>query len=269
MTLLHSVILGIVQGLGEFLPISSSGHLVVTPWLLNFDDPGLSFDVALHFGTLIAIVAYFWKDWVELFRGFFISFTANGKTERNILTRNLFLYLVAASVPGALVGLALDDIIEANFRAPLLVAGAMAIMGVILWAVDAKSSSNKNLGDIRLKEALLIGISQALALFPGVSRSGITMTTARLLKVDRVSAARFSFLLATPITFGACVLKFDDFIKGGVGVNEIVGILVSGIIGFLSIKYLLQFVRTYTFQIFAYYRFVFALLVLVVYLLRA
>lgn len=265
MTYLHAILLGVVQGLGEFLPISSSAHLVITPWFFGFEDPGLTFDVALHFGTLIALLSFFWKDWVVLIGGaarFIIK-----KEGRDKQSFNLLLFLAAASVPGAIAGLALEDLAETVFRSPLLIAMNMAFMGAVLWIVDSKSGKIKKVNDVTFKDSIFVGISQALALVPGVSRSGITMTSGLLRGLTREAAARFSFLLAMPITFGACLLKVDDFLAGHPAGPEYVGIAVSALVGFLSIKYLLKFIQTYSFKVFVYYRFIFAAVVVVRYLI--
>ncbi len=254
MTYLQSIILGLVQGLGEFLPISSSAHLIIVPWMfgtlsLHFPDPGLTFDVALHFGTLFALLFYFWKDWIE------------------ILTRQhrLLLFIIIASIPGAIAGMLLEKLAENTFRNPLLIALNMAVMGGVLFWADQNAKQKNGLPQISFADSLIIGFSQALALVPGVSRSGITITAGLLRGLDRGSAARFSFLLAAPITFGACLLKAKHFLAGSPGGVELTGIVVSALVGFLSIKYLLRYVQTFSYRIFAYYRFLFALVVVGVY----
>lgn len=249
MSYLQSIVLGIVQGLSEFLPISSSAHLVIVPWAFHFPDPGLTFDVALHFGTLFALIAYFWKDWIE------------------ILTRQhrLLLFIIIASIPAAIAGMLLEKLAESTFRSPLLIAVNMALMGgVLLWA-DGYSQRGKDLPRVSFWDSFLIGCSQALALVPGVSRSGITITTGLLRGLDRQTAARFSFLLAAPITAGACLLKAKHFLAANPSGIELTGIAVSALVGFLSIKYLLRFVQTFSYRIFVAYRFLFALAVIGVY----
>ena len=249
MTYFQSIILGIVQGLGEFLPISSSAHLAIVPWAFRFPDPGLTFDVALHFGTLFALLFYFWKDWVE------------------ILTRGhrLLLLIIMASIPGAVAGLLLEKLAESTFRSPILIALNMAVMGGVLFWVDGHAKRERGLPQISLMDSLIIGFSQALALVPGVSRSGITITAGLLRGMDRPAAARFSFLLAAPITAGACLLKAKHFLAGSPGGIEFTGIVVSALVGFLSIKYLLSYVQTFSYRVFSYYRFLFALVVVGVY----
>lgn len=253
MTFLESFVLGVVQGLGEFLPISSSGHLVIVPWIMNFKDPGLAFDVALHFGTLFALIAYFWRDWISIF-----------KREN----RRLLILLVISAIPGGIAGVLLDDWAETVFRHPLLVAFDMALLGgVLLWA-DRRPLGNLEINRVGYGKALLIGCAQALALVPGVSRSGATITAALLGGLSRQGAARLSFLMATPITFGACLFKSREFIEAGVGRPEVVGIVTSAVVGFLTIWFLLRYVRERSFAIFSYYRFLFAAVVTGWYFIR-
>lgn len=266
MTITHAIILGIVQGLGEFLPISSSAHLVITPWLLKFEDPGLAFDVALHAGTLFALVAYFWRDWAKLTRAFFSSLKK--KRANYSQDEKLFWYLVIASVPGAIVGKLLEEHAETLLRNPLLIAGTMAVMGLVLWVADQMQNHRIDMHHIGVKESLIIGLSQALAIIPGVSRSGSTISAGLFLGLTRETAARFSFLMAFPITLGAVLVKAKAFFQGGIGSPEIVGIVVSAITGFLAIKYMLAYVRKYSYRIFVAYRLAFALMIVVVYIFR-
>jgi undecaprenyl-diphosphatase len=265
MTLWQAVILGAVQGLGEFLPISSSAHLVIVPWLFRFSDPGLTFDVALHFGTLIALVAYFYKDWFRLLKAAFTSLTK--KRVNYSSEEKLFWYLVLASIPGAVFGYLLEKQAETIFRSPLLIALMMTVMGIFLLAADQASRKNKDLQQVSFLDSILIGLSQAMALIPGVSRSGITITTGLSRGLTRTAAARFSFLLATPITAGAALLKAKAFFHAGINREALVGIAVSTFFGFLSIKYMLAYLQKYTYRVFVVYRFLFSLVVVVVYFL--
>lgn len=274
MTYLQAIILGLVQGLGEFLPISSSAHLVIMPWFFDFKDPGLTFNVALHFGTLLAIIAYFWRDWVMIFSGSFrvLARKKNKDPHLDIEDRNQFYLLIllgVATVPGALAGLFLEDYAETVFRSPLLIALNMALLGALLFLADYRFQGKKDLSHIGFVNSLLIGLSQALALVPGVSRSGITMTVGLFSGFTRVTAARFSFLMAAPITLGACILKAPQFFETSITGQALTGILVSAISGFLSIKYLLKYVRIYNYRPFVYYRFIFAIGVVGVYFLRS
>jgi len=258
MTTLQSIIMGTVQGLGEFLPISSSAHLVLVPWLFQWQDPGLTFDIALHFGTLIAVVIYFWRDWLHLLaKGFSAARSSQGK---------LFWYLVAATIPGALVGFLLESYAETIFRNPFLIAFMLIALGVILYWADRKGAKNTEISNITFKTSFLIGISQALAIIPGVSRSGITMTTGLLLGLTRAGATRFSFLLSAPIIFGAAVVKMPHVLSHPemITLNFLLGIIVSCITGLASIGFLLRYVQTRTFLPFVWYRFILGALVIIV-----
>lgn len=273
MTYLHSFVLGLVQGLGEFLPISSSAHLVIAPWLFQFEDPGLAFDVALHLGTLLAVVCYFWRDWLTILGGTFhyVTRPALRASPPIKLAYKLFWYLVIASVPAALAGVLLNDWAEGYFRAPWLVALNMVALGAVLLWIDKKKAdlATANLEEITLKQALMIGCAQAFALLPGVSRSGITITVALILGLNRTASARFSFLLSTPIIFGACLLKYQYFLHVFQNPQALFGIAVSAIFGFLSIKYLMKLLRHYSYAVFSYYRFAFGAAVFALYFARS
>jgi len=262
LNLFESVVLGLVQGLGEFLPISSSAHLVIVPWLFNWTDPGLTFDIALHLGTLVAVVLYFWRDWLNLI--------LKGFTDRKSVEGRLFWYLVAATIPGGLIGLLLEHKAETTFRNPLLIAVMLIILGIILYLADRKSYKNIDLRAITFKTSLLIGISQALAIIPGVSRSGITMTVGLILGLTREGAARFSFLLSAPIILGAALVKLPQIAANPsmVTVSFIVGMVVSCLTGVASIGFLLRYVQTKTFLPFVWYRFALGVIVIAVALLR-
>lgn len=265
MEYIQHIILGLAQGLGEFLPISSSGHLVILPWLFNFSDPGLAFDVALHWGTLIAVVAYFWKDWIRLLRSL-ISRDRNSAPVKN--DRKLIGYIIVASIPGALFGYLLDDWAETSFRAPLLVATTLALMGIFLSVADKKGGGKRNFNEITLLDSIVIGLSQAVAIIPGVSRSGATITTALFRNINRESAAKFSFLMSAPIILGAGLVKLPEIIAEGISLSVIIGTLVAAISGFLSIKYLLRFVQTKNYSPFVWYRLAFSAVIIIVYILR-
>jgi undecaprenyl-diphosphatase len=262
LTLLQSIVLGLVQGLGEFLPISSSAHLVLVPWLFKWQDPGLTFDVALHLGTLVAVVLYFFSDWLKLL----ISGFSNVRSTEG----RLFWYLVVSSIPGAAVGFILEKKAETVFRTPLLIAIMLIVMGIILYWADQKSRKSTELENIDLSTSFLVGLSQALAIIPGVSRSGITMTTGLLTGLTRESAARFSFLLSTPIILGAALVKLPDVIANPnmISLNFLVGMLVSCISGIASIYFLLRYVKSKSFLPFAWYRFILGAIVIVIVFLR-
>ncbi|MCL6611951.1 MAG: undecaprenyl-diphosphatase UppP [Peptococcaceae bacterium] len=260
MSLFEAVILGLVQGMGEFLPISSSAHLVLTPWIFGWRDPGLSFDVALHIGTLVAVLAFFWQDWVVLAR--------DGLTGRKTRAGRLFWYLMAATIPGAAFGYLFEDYISTVFRNPLLIGIMLIVMGIVLYVADRYAPAVKGLDRVGWKESIWIGISQALAMIPGVSRSGITMTAGRLLGLDRETSARFSFLLSTPIIVGAGLLQVNRLTPEDLTVPFVAGVLVSAAVGYLAIRFLLRFLVTNNFFIFVAYRFVLGSAVIALALIR-
>lgn len=260
MTVFEAAILGLVQGLGEFLPISSSAHLVLAPWLFGWSYAGLTFDVALHMGTLFSVVAFFWRDWLVLARdGLRLRRTTEGK---------LFWCLVVATVPGAAVGYLLEEQAETIFRAPLLIGIMLIVMGVILYLADKMAPARKNLQQVKFADGMWIGISQALAIIPGVSRSGITMTAGRMLGLERETAARFSFLLSTPIIMGAGLLKLKDLTPADFNAPFLTGVAVSAVTGFLAIKLLLSYLTRKNFGIFVWYRFILGSVVIAVALYR-
>lgn len=254
MSVLEALVLGIVQGLAEFLPISSSGHLALTPYVFGWDPPGLAFDVALHIGTLAAVIWYFRAEWKKLIAsGWEVLRTRRATTDEE----RRVIYLVIATVPGAIGGLLLEDLAETTFRSPYLVATMLIVMGIVLWLVDRKASMVRVLPGMRWRDALLIGLAQVLALVPGVSRSGSTITAGRALGFSRESAAVFSFLMSMPITAAAVILKTPDAVAvHGINAPLIVGILASGLSGWLAITVLLRFVAKNGYGIFAVYRFI-------------
>lgn len=243
------VTLGIVQGLSEFLPISSSAHLIIVPRLLGWPDPGLTFDVALHVGTLLAVLGYFWRDWLRLLRSAHHPSSTDGR---------LFGLIVLATLPGGLVGLALDKLAEEQLRSLLLIAATSAIMGVFLWLADLYSTRRKELEQVTWSDALLVGAAQALAIVPGVSRSGITICVARTREMTRETAARFSFLLSTPIIAGSALYKLRDLPLHDLTAPFFAGVLSAAVVGALTISLLLSYLRRSGFGIFAAYRLVLA-----------
>lgn len=261
MNIFQAIVYGIIQGVGEFLPISSSAHLVITPWLLGWDDPGIAFDVALHLGTLVAVVLFFWKDWIKLFfAGIKGTKTNDGK---------LFWFLVLATIPGALIGKLFEETAETAFRNQALIGLMLIIMGIILYISDRIGKKETHIENIGLKKSFLIGLSQALAIIPGVSRSGITMSAGLFLGMTRESVARFSFLLSTPIILGAGLFKIKDILNTQIDkIPFIVGILTSAIVGFLSIKFLLDYLKNKGFGIFVWYRIIFGLIIIGIYFTR-
>jgi undecaprenyl-diphosphatase len=267
LTTAHAIALGILQGLGEFLPISSSGHLIVVPWLMGWPDSGLAFDVALHLGTLIAVGVAFWRDWVRLLRAG-LRGVASGRPFADPDSR-LLVYIVLASVPGAIAGLVLEHRAETAFRSPGLVALMMAVMGLILWAADRRARGGEEREVVSLRDAMLIGLAQALAIVPGTSRSGATISMALFLGHRREAAARFSFLLALPITFGAVLVKVPQLLRDGADHGPVLaGTLAAAVSGLLAIRVLLAYVRTRTYIPFVAYRFAFAVLAWALLLVR-
>jgi undecaprenyl-diphosphatase len=261
----QAFVLGMVQGLGEFLPISSSGHLIVVPWLFGWPVQSLAFDVALHVGTLAAVLYAFLPEWVRLV-GSALRCALRGLPFAEPEARQLWL-LALASLPAAGAGLLLDEWAETTFRSPLLVACTMSVMGALLLFADRRAGGSSS-AHVSLAHALLIGFAQALALVPGVSRSGATITAGLLLGYARPDAARFSFLLATPITAGAALLKVPKLFAAGAPPALWIGMASAAVFGFLAIRVLLGYVRTKDYRPFAYYRFAVTLLVLAVYGLR-
>ncbi len=259
--ILQALVLGIVQGLTELLPISSSAHLNLIPWIFNWDIPE-SFDVALHFGTLLAIALFFFKDWIELIKGGYNQVVKKKKSFEG----KMFWYIVIATIPGGIIGFILDHFVGDSLgNMPLLIAIALIVMGIILYVVDKKAPNKTKYEDMNFKQTFLIGLSQALAFIPGVSRSGITMTTGRLMGVDRASTAKYSFMLSAPIVLGATLYKLKDFVFG---IPFLVGVLSSFIVGLLVIKFLLQYLQKGSFKGFAIYRVVVGILVIGLYIIR-
>ena len=269
MTIIQALILGIVQGLTELLPVSSSAHLNVIPWIFKWtENPQFveefsgSFDVALHFGTLIAIGLFFIKDWINLIKA---GFKKVFKKEESVEGK-MFWYLVIATIPAGILALILDEvsekIINGNFKLEMgMIAIALIVMGIILAIVDKKAENKHKYEDINFKQSLLIGISQAIAAaFPGVSRSGITMTVARSLKIDRESAAKFSFLLSTPIVAAAVLVDITEFAL--TSISFWVGVISSFVIGLVVVKFLMDYLKKGSFKIFAIYRVILGLLIL-------
>lgn len=256
MSIWQAVVMGIIQGLGEFLPISSSGHLVLVPWIFKWEVPGLTFDVALHMGTLLAVLLYFWRDWIELLKA--------AVTGKDAYYRRVFWLLVLATIPAAVVGFLFEDVIEQFLRSPFLTAVMLILFGLLLYASD-KNRQIRRLDTMTLKDALVIGLAQCLALIPGVSRSGITMTAARGLSYTREEAARFSFLLSTPVIFGAGVLKLSNLSPAELNLPFIVGVVASCIVGIISISFLLNFLKRCSFKLFVGYRIILGLIIIALY----
>ncbi len=269
MPILHAIVLGLVQGLSEFLPISSSGHLLLVPWLFGWNDfdgdPGVekAFDVSLHIGTLVAAIVYFRADIVR-----YVGAGARTlvRRERPIDTDGRVAWLlVLSSLPAAAVGAVFEDTIDEKLGTPTIIAISLIVFGVLLGVAD-KAVGRRNVDGYRVRDAVIVGAAQALALNPGTSRSGITMTAARQIGFDRDSAARLSFLMMIPVTAGAVGLKMvkliADDIPDGLAVPMMVGIITSGISGWLAVWGLLRLVRTRSFTPFVIYRVLLGVVVL-------
>jgi undecaprenyl-diphosphatase len=270
MSVFHAVVLAIVQGLTEFLPISSSAHLWFFPWALHWPDGGLPFDVALHAGTLIAVVLFFLGTWIELvLNGFGIHYPARATSEQVQINRRLFWLLVVGTIPGGIVGYLFERFIEETWRNPGPIAAATIAIGLLMWIADSTGNLRRKLEHANLGDAIVIGSAQALALFPGVSRSGITIIAGLWRKMTRETAARFSFLLSTPLIAGAALKEVPQLMRlhrsGGVELplsTLLLAIAVSAITGYAVIGFLLRYLQTRTLKIFVVYRLVFGIVIL-------
>lgn len=276
MTLFHAVVLAIVQGLTEFLPISSSAHLWFFPWALHWPDGGLPFDVALHAGTLLAVVFFFLGTWIELIlNGFGIHFPAQATKEQVQTNRRLFWLLVIGTVPGAIVGFLFERFIEETWRNPFPIAAATIGVALLMIIADATRGLQRGLEQANLGDSIGIGSAQALALFPGVSRSGITIIAGLWRKMTRETAARFSFLLSTPLIAGAALKEVPQLMRmqrsGGVELplsTLLIAIAVSAVSGYAVIGFLLRYLQRSTLKIFIVYRIVFGIFILLLMFLR-
>jgi undecaprenyl-diphosphatase len=278
MNLFHAIALGVIQGLTEFIPVSSSAHLIIVPWLLGWPEPGLAFDVALHMGTLLALVLYFWKDLLDL-----IAAALRGLVARKPLAEphsRLAWAIAIGTIPAVIAGALFDDPLEAFFhtrvdtgtpadaRLPIvLIAVLLAGLGVLLWLAERRARHVRDLGQLSLRDGVLIGLAQALALLPGVSRSGSTLTAGLWLGFKREDAARFSFLLAIPVTLGAGVKKLYDVAKVGQLTREpllfTAGVVAAAVVGYAAIHFLLRWLRRDSTDLFTYYRWALAAVLVV------
>jgi undecaprenyl-diphosphatase len=270
MPLYQVAVLAVVQGITEFLPISSTAHLVLFPWFFGWRDPGLTFDIALHVGTLAAVVLYFARTWIRVLA------LAVGRPSRPVhptdpdadLYRNprLLWFLVAATVPGGVAGLIFQEQVETTLRSPYVIAVMMIGIGLLLWWAEKTAALKKDMGRLTLADSLTIGTAQALALVPGTSRSGITIAAALFRGLDRTAAARFSFLLSTPILAGACLKAAVDLLGAGIAPEMrlpfAAGILLSGLTGYFAIAFLLRYLQSNTLKIFIWYRIICGIMIL-------
>ncbi len=267
MDLLQSIILGAIQGITEFLPVSSTAHLVLLPWFFSWTDNGLPFNVALHMGSLLAIIYYFWRDWILIIKEFIQSVLSwsfdgrpNGKTG---------LYLIIATIPGALAGVLFEQYAAGLLRHPLSVAFTLSFFGVVLYFSDRVSKKTRTVGEMNMLDCIIIGISQAFAIIPGVSRTGITITGAMFRNLNREEAAKFSFLLGAPLIAGAGVFEARHLEYSAVmSLPFLAGVLASAVFAFLAIKFLLRFVRKSSYTVFVVYRLALSVLIAFLYLMR-
>jgi undecaprenyl-diphosphatase len=269
MNLFNAIFLGLLQGATEFLPISSSGHLALAEYFLGIQEAGLSFDVALHLGTLLGVMIYFRRDFILMFQAFVRPHS--GREEDNQHHRHLFLCICVGTIPAVVAGFLLKDAAETVFRTPVLIASTLAGAGLLLLLADTLGRLQRSIKTVGLADAVVIGLFQALALMPGVSRSGITMTAGLMRGMNRMAAARFSFLLSAPIILGAGIYNLPGIIRQGSEPGQLVfylaGFAAAAVSGYLVIAFLLRFVQSHSFAVFAYYRFVLAGLVLLIHFL--
>ncbi len=264
MPLYQAVVLAIVQGLTEFLPVSSTAHLALFPWLFGWRDPGLTFDVALHAGTLLAVLVYFWRMWVDMLRA---ALGLGSPVDPNVhQNRRLFWFLVIGTIPAGLAGFFFERAAENQLRQPVVIGAALIAVALVMWAGERVKSHNAAIGQVSLADSLLVGVAQAFAVIPGVSRSGVTMATGLFRGMSRKTAARFSFLLSTPIIAGAALKKGMEIRKEGlppeVRLPFLVGIVLSGLVGYLVIGWLIRYLERRTFRLFVVYRIALGVIVL-------
>jgi undecaprenyl-diphosphatase len=262
---IQSLVLGAVQGVTEFFPISSTAHLALLPWFFSWKDQGLPFNVALHVGSLIAILFYFWRDWALIISDFLKSVAERSFEGRP--SGKIGMFLLIGTIPGALSGFLFEERAAGILRHPLSIAFTLSAFGLLLYISDRFSKRDKSVEDMDLTDCVIIGLSQALAIIPGVSRSGITITGAMFRNFKRDEAARFSFLLAAPLIAGAGIfesrhLAYSDVVSA----PFIAGFIASAVFAFLAIKYLLRFVKKESYTLFVIYRLILAVLIVFMYL---
>lgn len=258
MTIFQAIILGIVQGFSEFLPISSSAHLVLVPAMLGWEIPAdqiFPFDVLVQLGTLVAVIIYFWKDLWAMVKAF-IAGIAKKKPLEDADSR-LAWWIILATIPAGVIGLLLDDVVEQAFKAPVLPMIFLLVTAILMWLAETLSKQERSTDDMKWLDALLIGFGQALAIFPGISRSGSTISTAMVRHIDRKNAGRFSFLMSIPIMLAAGLLGVKDLLEvqnlTAFLPAMVIGFIVAGVVGYLSIAWLLQFLREKSLKLFSYY----------------
>lgn len=251
----QGVVLGFVQGAGEFLPISSSAHLILLPWFAGWEDHGLAFDVAMHMGTLFAVLLFYFKTWLNIFGS----------------ERRLFFHIIIATIPGAVIGLLGKSYAETIFRSPLLIAVTLSALGIALWFFDRRAHDNsKEIADISIRDALLIGVSQGFAIVPGFSRSGTTISTALALGYKRDQAAKFSFFLSAPIIAGAVLVSLKDLEASAAFTQPAfyLGVLTAFLVGLAAIKFLIAYVSKKSYLPFVIYRLLLSAVIVTVFMYR-
>ena len=271
MPVYQAIILALVQALTEFLPVSSTAHLTLFPWIFHWQDPGLAFDVALHAGTLMAVLTYFFKDWLTLaFCGVGLRFPGTASPEQVAQNRRLFWYMVVGTIPAAILGKLFHHYIEDELRRPMIIGVSLVLVALLMWWADSRASLSRKLEQSNLGDALSIGTAQAVALWPGVSRSGITITTGLFRNFTRDAATRFSFILSAPVIAGAVLTEVPKLIKmhkaGGLDLplsTLVLSVLVSGIAGYFVIAFFLRYLQTRTLKVFVVYRLAFGIIILV------
>ncbi|MDD8019851.1 MAG: undecaprenyl-diphosphate phosphatase [Acidobacteriota bacterium] len=256
MSYLQALVLGILQGLGEFLPISSSAHLAVVPFLFHWNYQGLEYDVMLHLGTLLSIVCFFWKDWIKIIK--------DGFRQPRAPEGHYLWFIILATIPGALAGFLLEEKAETVFRQPELIAVSLIFFSCLIFLADRSAKNQTGLEKLTLAQAMIIGLAQSLAILPGASRSGMTIMAALFLGFRRHDSARFSFWLSTPVIIGAALLELPKISLSQIKGPFFLGFLTSALVGFLSIKFLLTFLKTRTLMPFVIYRLLLAGLILII-----
>lgn len=268
MGFIQPIILGLVQGLGEFLPISSSGHLIITSWLLKWQDQGLAFDVALHWGTLVAVLIYFRKDILQLASSFLASLIPSKRNFASDPHQRMAWLVLLGTIPAAIAGKLFEEQISTVLRSPITVVITLSIGALVIFAVDRWGMKAKHMHDLTWKDALVIGLAQAIAIIPGVSRSGATMVAGLGVGLTRQQTARFSFLLSAPIILGAGVLELPAIFSHPEPTSVVVGFLAAAVFGFAAIHFLMRYIESRSFDLFAWYRLALATFILIVYLWR-
>jgi len=265
LNLIQSLILGFIQGVTEFFPISSTAHLVLFPWFFSWHDQGLPVNVVLHIGTLLALIYYFWNEWKKIIKEFIQAVFEGGFV--NFPNGRIGLFIAIASIPGGIIGILFEKQASGVLRDPIAIAFSLSFFGLILYLSDRYSAKDKGISNMSIWDCLLIGIFQAIAIIPGVSRSGITITGGLIRSLKRDEAAKFSFLMAAPIIAGAAIFEsrhLDTAIV--ISIPFFAGLLSSAVFGFLAIKYLLKFVQKGSYTIFVIYRIALAILIMFLYL---